>query len=196
MIIFESEGNKNLILVILVLLFAGIIFWQWLDSEPFASVDVSNNFLATVGEDTGNSIDNVKNSVDRGLADTKITIDEASKREEQDRLLAEAKKYLENKEANALLAPDNLEDCEFQKGQWDEDKNICNLVSTDSGLACSDSSQCQGYCQAVDMPEIYNKFISEGQAIEIDGVCSENIFKYGCLAIVEDGWVHQISCVN
>ena len=76
MIIFDSGGNKNLILIILVVLFTGIIAWQWALSDPFASVEMENNFLSKISEDTGDSVDNIKNSVAQGIADAKVVSDE------------------------------------------------------------------------------------------------------------------------
>lgn len=199
MIIFEPGGAKNLILLILVVFFTGIIAWQWLASDPFSNVKTENYFLNQIKNNSSDEIANIKDSISNADEDLENVGDEIIKETKQAQLIEETKKYIAEK-ANADLSesPDNQIDCEAASGQWQESDLKCLVATTDGGKECNDSSECQGYC-AVDLsqgPEIYNKFISEGRAVEISGVCSENIFKYGCLAIVEEGWVKEIACVN
>ncbi|MBT4516850.1 MAG: hypothetical protein HOC78_03055 [Candidatus Komeilibacteria bacterium] len=193
MIIFDSGGNKNLILIILVVLFTGIIAWQWALSDPFASVEMENNFLSKISEDTGDSVDNIKNSVAQGIADAKVVSDEVNKIAQQEQLIEEAKKYLEDKENNILLAPDNQEDCEFQEGEWkiwnESTKETCNLFTDDADKECSDSSECEAYC-IIDLPEIAMKDLP----LETKGTCAARTIWEGCYSLVEEGLVYGIVC--
>jgi len=195
MIIFEPGGSKNLILVILVVFFISIIAWQWVASNPFANVKKQNYFLTEIKDRTSDSVEGIKNSIEVGKDNFSNIGDDIVKQSKQEQLIAEAKKYLADKEKNINITPVNQADCETMNGQWNEDEIKCYVATDDAGQECSDSSQCQGYC-AADLPEIYNKFISEGQSVEINGLCSENVIKYGCLAIVEQGLVNEIICTN
>ncbi|MBT4209597.1 MAG: hypothetical protein HOE19_01635 [Candidatus Komeilibacteria bacterium] len=193
MIIFDSGGNKNLILVILVILFTGFIAWQWAASDPFASVDMEDNFLIKIGEDAGDSLGAVKNSLDQGKEDTKIVIDELSKQEQQDQLFEEAQKYLEAKENSDLLLSINQEDCEVEGGEWDvwgdDTEEVCNLFTTDADKECNDSSECESIC-IVDLPEIALKDLP----IEVGGNCTARSIVPGCYSLVEEGLVYGIVC--
>ena len=199
MIIFEPGGSKNLILVILVVFFMGIITWQWLASKPFSDVETENYFLSQIQNNTSDEVGNIKDSIEVGQEEIATLGDELIKQTKQEQLIEETKKYLADKEKDALLeTPQNQVDCEALSAKWNEVDLKCLLATTDGGKECNDSSDCQGYC-AVDLsqgPEIYSRFISEGRPVKTSGVCSENIFKYGCLAIVEEGFVNKIACVN
>ena len=198
MILFESGGIKNLILLILVILFTGIIAWQWIASNPFSNVAEENYFLSQIKEETGDSVDSfqeIKDSVEQGKENLKNTGNELSKQAKQEQLLEEAIQYLKDKETSDLKSPSNQVDCETRSGQWNEDDLKCYVATTDGETECNDSSQCQGYC-TVDLSEISEQFILEGQSVETSGKCSENIFKYGCLAIVDEGLVNEIICLD
>ncbi|MFA6307456.1 MAG: hypothetical protein WCS88_02105 [Patescibacteria group bacterium] len=198
MIIFESGGTKNLILVILVTLFAGVIIWQWVASEPFAKVKTNDIFLTQLKNETGDSMDafaEIKESVSEQQEVFKNIGEEVAKQAKQAQLVEEAKKYLEEKENTNIKSPSTQIDCESQLGQWNTENLQCLLATTDAGLECKNSNECQGYCTA-DLAEASEQIILNGQAIAMNGTCSENIFAYGCLAIVEDGFVNQIVCID
>lgn len=199
MIIFEPGGAKNLILLILVVFFTGLIAWQWLVSDPFANVKTENYFLNQIKNNSSDEIANIKDSISNADEDLENVGDEIIKETKQAQLIEETKKYIAEK-ANTDLSesPDNQIDCEAVNGKWQESDLKCLVATTDAGKECNDSSECQGYC-AVDLsqgPEIYSRFISEGRPVKTSGVCSENIFKYGCLAIAEEGFVNKIACVD
>lgn len=113
MIIFDSRGSKNLILVILVLLFMGLITWQWIASNPFASIDKQNiddNLLTTVKEETSDSLLGIQNSIDLGKEEIKGLGADLAKQAKQAQLIEESKKYLEEKnKINDLQAYESLE---------------------------------------------------------------------------------------
>jgi hypothetical protein len=193
MIIFNQGGNKNLILVILVILFTGIIAWQWVASNPFANVENNNNFLSQIKNETSNPVAEIKNSIDEGKEDLSNIEDKLAKQIKQDQLLEETKKYLEEKEDGSLLVPDNQEACEFQGGEWQAwgktTEESCNLFTTDGGKECSDSNECEAYCIA-DLPEILLKDLP----LEITGNCTERTTWQGCYSLVEEGLVRGVVC--
>ena len=98
MIIFESGGGKNLILVLLVVLVTGIIAWQWIASDPFSSVEKNNIFLPQIQEELAKPIVEIKKSIDQGTEEAKNLNNELAKQAKQEQLIEEAKKYLKNKE--------------------------------------------------------------------------------------------------
>lgn len=194
MIIFGG-GSKNLILIILVVLFTGFIVWQWAASEPFAKVEQGAGLLSQIKNESTEPFQDVKDSIDQGKESVKTVGDELAKKAQRQKLLEETQKYLEDKEAGNLKSPSNKEECEAKSAQWNEDDLKCYLATTDGGTECSNGVQCQGYC-ATELSEIYDQFIVDGQSVETNGVCSVNIFKYGCLALVEEGWVNGIICID
>lgn len=51
------------------------------------------------------------------------------------------------------VVPTDKDSCEAKGGKWEQVDNpssmpACNLPTTDSGKICTDSSQCESYCQA------------------------------------------------
>jgi len=195
MIIFES-GIKNLILVVLVVCFLGIIVWQWASRNPFSQIQgVNTSLLAEVADETGDSFEDIQNSFSEGKENLAILNEEIAKQAKQEQLVEETKKYLENKENNLIQAPTNKEDCDLKEGDWNEESLKCFVQTDDAGKECNSSSDCQGYCSA-DLATIYDKFITDNKVVEISGFCSENVFKYGCLALVEDGLVSEIVCLD
>lgn len=199
MIIFEPGGGKNLVLIILVVLFSGIIIWQWAARNPFASVQSNSHLLVDVKENTSDSFDKVRESVAAGQAQFLNIGEELNKQIQQEKLLEETKKYLENKEEEdkTLVVPDNQVDCEAQGGEWDnfgpDLVEECNLPTTDFGTVCTSAKQCQGYC-FTDDPEIY-EIATKDNPIEATGKCSKDTMSRGrCLAIIRDGKTEGVFC--
>ena len=73
--------------------------------------------------------------------------------------------------------PTNEQDCLRQGGTWGpqgiSQMDMCDLPTTDAGLPCTDSSQCEGVCLATDSPSI--------------GACSPRRLNFGCFTIMQDG---------
>jgi hypothetical protein len=97
MIIFEPGGAKNLILVVLVVFFTGIIVWQWIANNPFANVETENYFLNQIKNNTSDEVGNIKDSISGGKEDLEKVGDEIIKETKQAQLIEETKKYLEDK---------------------------------------------------------------------------------------------------
>lgn len=201
MIIFEPGGIKNFILVVLVVFSTGIIAWQWLKSEPF-SAGGQKNFWSQMKYETGDSwqaFNNVKDSIDQGKESIKLAGNEAVKQIQQEQLIDETKKYLEDKiNDQSLVVPDNKNDCLAQNGEWKKfgptDKEECNLFTTDAGKECSDGKECQGFC-FVDT-DIINQ-PAGGTAIATTGICSDSTVVTGkCIAFVNEGKSSGKLCID
>lgn len=193
MSLFKSRKDKNLILVILVIIFMSIIAWQWVVSDPFSNIKTENNALTEIEESSKNELDDLRDSIAKGAEETKIIKDEIDKQLKQERLIEEAKKYLENKESDKLLIPDNKEDCKVKGGEWqiwgEATDEACNLFTQDADKECADSSQCEAYC-VIDLPEIVMKDLP----IETSGKCTARTVWPGCYSLVEEGFVYGVVC--
>ncbi|OGY93964.1 MAG: hypothetical protein A2406_03620 [Candidatus Komeilibacteria bacterium RIFOXYC1_FULL_37_11] len=203
MIIFEPGGGKNLILVALVGLFAVVIIWQWMASDPFSSIDKKNYFLSQLKEGTQDATQafaDVRNSFDQGKEEIKSAGDEVAKQLQQEKLLDETKKYLEEKENNLNLeVPENKEDCLAQGGEWKKfgpgDQEECNLFTTDAGKECSDGKECQGFC-FVESAEIISQ-ADLSSPVSTMGICSDSTVVTGkCTAFVIGGKTSGKLCID
>lgn len=200
MIIFEPGGGKNLILVILVVFFTGIIFWQWLASEPFSKVQSDSQIVTDIRDSTSDSFTKIRDSFAQGQEQIDDLDGELIKQAQQERLIEETKKYLSDKEANKTLdIPDNQNDCEVQGGQWSSfgtrEIEECNLFTTDAGQECIDGSQCQGYCFTED-EELYQS-ASILKAVAAKGQCSADTIVSGkCIAFVDEGQTKGKLCID
>ena len=84
------------------------------------------------------------------------------------------------------------ESCESQGGFFVEvHGGICQLPTTDAGKVCSDSSECEGFCEANLVPGELSK-IASGEQVKKAGACGQwkNFFS-GCFYIIEDGAVER-----
>ena len=88
------------------------------------------------------------------------------------------------------ISPADKESCETLGGVWKvwgdtrDSKPGCNLPTTDSGKSCTDSSQCESYCEA-----------PKGSAIDakVEGKCYG--FKIaGCMQEVKNGLAAAAWC--
>jgi hypothetical protein len=71
----------------------------------------------------------------------------------------------------------------------------CNVMTSDVGKICKDSSDCEGACIA-DLTEAEHKKLEAGESLVKDGKCSKFELNYDCLPFVKDGKVKDIVCVD
>jgi len=78
----------------------------------------------------------------------------------------------------------NEEECLDAGGEWGlfyyGGTLQCNLPTSDAGKECTDSSQCEGNCEAKESAEIGS---------EDTGMCAENKLPYRCMMKIENGVV-------
>jgi hypothetical protein len=90
--------------------------------------------------------------------------------------------------------------CEAQGGKWGRiglaPREECNLPTTDAGKVCSDSSECEGMCVANLSREDYDRVTKNRVVIDAKGKCTPWRIVVGCLAIVTDGKVNGILCID
>lgn len=84
--------------------------------------------------------------------------------------------------------PENKE-CEMSGGLWgmwgnsQSAKESCNLATSDVGMECSDSSQCQSFCQAKDGSEINDESIGMCYGYEL-AICMQEVRN----GVVQNEW--------
>lgn len=95
--------------------------------------------------------------------------------------------------------PDNRADCERAGGTWGPagifPKPICRLPTADGGRLCADDGECEGRCLATLTPGQRNE-IQSGGRLALLGACTTVTPVFGCMAIVEKGWVARILCAD
>jgi hypothetical protein len=81
--------------------------------------------------------------------------------------------------------PQTAAECVARGGHWTTlgvpypgKPKVCDLKATDSGKACSDSSECQGSCVAPD---------SVATGLKATGTCSSYLSNFGNVKLVEHG---------
>jgi hypothetical protein len=91
---------------------------------------------------------------------------------------------------DAVITPTDKESCEAHGGKWGMWRNAidatpeCNLPAADAGEKCTDSSQCESYCQVPKDTEIGSK---------VEGKC----YKYkvaNCMQEVKNGIANAKWC--
>lgn len=102
------------------------------------------------------------------------------------------------------------EACERAGGRWEQLGMIgvgCNLPTSDGGMPCGDTNECEGLCLPAD-PRIMmddglghqvpdQDYLQEANQsdIPIEGVCSAFESQFGCIIIIEDGSYVEI-CID
>ncbi|MBN1168544.1 hypothetical protein JXA63_01500 [Candidatus Woesebacteria bacterium] len=93
--------------------------------------------------------------------------------------------------SNTTSTPQDKNSCEKLGGKWQlvdspENRYFCNLSTADGGKSCTDSSQCESYCQASEEAE---------RGISASGQCyqwQETVT--GCMREINNGIVENEWC--
>lgn len=197
MIFFDSSNGKGIFAIIASLVIVVFIFFLWIKSDPFDKAGQGTGFWLEVGQETGQTFNNIKNTLGLGKDKARQVAEEASKEIKKQQIVEETKKYLEEKE-NGQLIITSPEECLASDGIWGQwglnPEESCNLKTTDFEKECNDSSDCQGLCLA--SQEIEEKLLAENKSVEATGTCSELVNVYGCFAQLEQGVARGIICVD
>ena len=96
--------------------------------------------------------------------------------------------------------PKDQATCEARGGKWGKiglsPRDACNLPTTDAGTVCSDSSECEGACVANLSRADYDRVTKNKVIIDSMGQCTPWRIVVGCLAIVTNGKVNGIMCID
>ena len=91
--------------------------------------------------------------------------------------------------------------CEQAGGRWGPaglfPKSICRIPTHDAGRPCGDVGECEALCLAALTPEQRDLLVRppHGQRkLEMMGTCTPHSPVFGCMAIVEKGFVSGIQC--
>jgi hypothetical protein len=92
-------------------------------------------------------------------------------------------------------APTDEASCVRRGGKWGPVGLVpaptCNLPTTDGGKPCRDRKDCESACVAELTAEEQQKL-----PVQKTGKCAARQRTPGCLAMVEDGWVRTVLCVD
>ncbi|MCB9422552.1 MAG: hypothetical protein H6667_22310 [Ardenticatenaceae bacterium] len=87
--------------------------------------------------------------------------------------------------------PQNQADCQAAGGDWApfgmESTMLCNMPTTDAGMTCTDSSECEGNCLATDL-----NLLTSGYWSYLIGECSPTQINFSGMYI-EDGRLFVIN---
>lgn len=90
-------------------------------------------------------------------------------------------------------------ECEAKGGSWRAvgifPQKICVLPTIDGGRFCADAGECEGTCVAELTPDERDR-VKRGQSVPSAGTCTSTIPAVGCMAIVEQGFVNGIMCLD
>ncbi len=96
--------------------------------------------------------------------------------------------------------PKDQATCEAHGGKWNRiglaPRDACNLPTSDAGQSCSDSSECEGACVADLSRADYDRVTKNKVIIDSTGKCTPWRIVVGCLAVVTDGKVNGIMCID
>jgi hypothetical protein len=100
-----------------------------------------------------------------------------------------------------LETPRTQAACEQAGGHWGPaglfPKPICRIPTHDAGRPCGDVGECEALCLAALTPEQRDLLVRppHGQRkLEMMGTCTPHSPVFGCMAIVEKGFVSGIQC--
>jgi len=97
-----------------------------------------------------------------------------------------------------VVLPKNQKDCLIIGGIWKklgpDPFETCNIKATDRGTICTDSSECEGLCQA-DMTPNQMKQGMKGKVRKGKGRCSVWRVELGCMGVVESGMM-KVLCID
>jgi hypothetical protein len=87
--------------------------------------------------------------------------------------------------------------CEQAGGRWGPagifPMPICRMPTHDGGRPCADNGECEGLCLAEPTPE-QRQLILKRQRLQLLGTCTPYVPVFGCMAIVNQGFVTGIMC--
>lgn len=93
----------------------------------------------------------------------------------------------------------NEADCVARGGTWRAmgifPRKLCVMPTEDAGRTCGDAGECQGTCLA-DLSKAQQHAVKNGRSVSTLGKCSPAIPIVGCHAIVHQGVVRQIVCLD
>jgi len=100
----------------------------------------------------------------------------------------------------AIPMPQDQAACLAQGGRWARiglgPREECNLPTPDAGSVCADSSECAGLCLADLSSEQRDRVTRQRASIETKGKCAAWHITVGCIAVVENGQVKNILCID
>ena len=70
-----------------------------------------------------------------------------------------------------------------------------HVVTHDAGRACSDSGECEGACLA-DLSPTQESEVEKTGKLEVLGKCTARSPQFGCQAMVKEGFVTGVLCVD
>lgn len=98
---------------------------------------------------------------------------------------------------SVLAIPRTQADCEQAGGRWAKagifPAPICTLPMPDAGRTCGDNAECEGLCLAGLTPA-QRSLVLKRQKVATLGRCTPHAPVFGCMAIVEKGFVTGIMC--
>ncbi len=100
----------------------------------------------------------------------------------------------------AVTFPQEQAACEAMGGKWGRigigARAQCNLPASDANQVCSDSSECEGLCLANLTNEERDRMMRTRTTLETKGKCAPWLITVGCIAVVENGQVKNILCID
>ncbi len=96
-----------------------------------------------------------------------------------------------------LQMPRTQADCEQAGGRWARaglfPQPICTMPTHDGGRVCADNAECEGLCLAPLTPD-QRALVVKKQKVRVAGTCTPHTPVFGCIAIVNRGFVAGIMC--
>lgn len=93
--------------------------------------------------------------------------------------------------------PQTQSDCDAAGGRWGPagifPTPICKVPTHDAGKPCGDIGECEGTCLAA-LTQPQRALVIKRQKLAIMGQCTAYFPVFGCMALVEKGYVSGITC--
>jgi len=96
-----------------------------------------------------------------------------------------------------LMIPGTRVACDAAGGSWGKvglfPQEICRVPTHDAGQECADTGECEGTCVAALTPAQVDG-LRKHVKLRMHGQCTPYVPVFGCMALVEQGFVSRLIC--
>ena len=114
--------------------------------------------------------------------------------------IAQSTPTVQRRPTKIIEFPKDQLSCQAAGGKWGRiglnPREECNLPTSDAGVVCSDSNECESLCIAELSKAHQERVMRDKAIIQTKGKCAAWHIIVGCIPRVENGQVREILCID